>query len=177
MVARSLQNFISSLMMVWWRVVILRILTDYKKMNNEELERLGQADIKISGLQIWIHGRQFPDLKDSYDDGDWLNIAVHCCQDGASVFMSGSFLRLSELKRWYIKLKAMHKTLSGEANLECIEPELAIAMKAGSLGHVTMEVDITPDNLTQKHWFQFNIDQSYLAEIISQCETIFSIYA
>jgi len=33
--------------------------------------RLGPPDLKISGLQIWIHDRDIPDAED-YWDGNWL---------------------------------------------------------------------------------------------------------
>src|SRR5882724_344446 len=36
-------------------------------------EQLGTPDIKLSGLQIWVHGRQFPNATD-YWDGNWLRI-------------------------------------------------------------------------------------------------------
>ncbi len=32
-----------------------------------------------------------------------------------------------------------------------------------------MRVRITPDNLTQSHSFEFEIDQSYLPGVIAQC--------
>jgi hypothetical protein len=35
-----------------------------------------------------------------------------------------------------------------------------------------MEVSITPDHMTQRHGFQFNIDQSYLLPFIKQCQSL-----
>ncbi len=43
---------------------------------NKFPENLGKPDIKISGLEIWIHGNQFPE-SDDYWDGtfyDAINI-------------------------------------------------------------------------------------------------------
>jgi hypothetical protein len=37
-------------------------------------------------------------------------------------------------------------------------------------------LEITPDNLTQKHNFMFEIDQSFLLGIISQCKEILNKY-
>ena len=143
---------------------------------NDRWEKLGQPDIKIVGLQLWIHGRQFPDSND-YWDGDWLNITAYCGDAGASVFTSCPILRLSELTAWHTALEKMRSTLSGEAKLECIERELSVVMKAGSLGHIKMEVNITPDNLSQEHRFVLSVDQSYLPELISQCETVLNAYS
>jgi len=39
-----------------------------------------------------------------------------------------------------------------------------------------MQVLITPDNLTQEHSFEFEIDQSYLAGIAAQCRSIADAY-
>lgn len=43
-------------------------------------------------------------------------------------------------------------------------------------GHITMEVSITPDHMSQRHWFQFEIDQSYLPPLVKQCQSILEAY-
>ncbi|HYD06856.1 MAG TPA: hypothetical protein VEC60_14075 [Reyranella sp.] len=138
-------------------------------------ERLGAPHLKLEGLQIWVHGRQFPDAHD-YWDGNWLRATAHCGGSGASVFVSGSFIHLGELDRWRIEAQTLQKDLSGEAKLACIEPELSVDLKSTSLGHIVMEVQITPNNLTQRHWFQFEIDQTYLTPLIDQCQSILGEY-
>jgi hypothetical protein len=62
--------------------------------------------------------------------------------------------------------------LEGQATLDCLEPELSVTLKAGSLGAVAMDVEITPDNLAQEHRFSFSIDQSYLSRLSSQCARV-----
>jgi hypothetical protein len=49
-----------------------------------------------------------------------------------------------------------------------MEPEIAVTLRAKSLGAIEMEVRITPDQSTQEHRFIFAIDQSYLEPISSQ---------
>jgi hypothetical protein len=61
-------------------------------MNDRALGDLGAPDLKLEGLQIWVHGRQFPDLHD-YWDGNWLRVTAHCGGSGASVFTTGSIAR------------------------------------------------------------------------------------
>lgn len=112
-------------------------------MNDKYQAQLGEPDIEIAGFQIWVHGRQFPDLHD-YWDGNWLRVTVHCGAKGASVWASGSIIHLSELHGWLISIRNMNDTLSGEANLECMEPELSVSIKAKKHGHIAMEVHITP---------------------------------
>lgn len=131
-------------------------------------ENLGVPNIKLAGLQIWIHSRQFPNSKDFWD-GNWLNVTVHCSANGASVWTGGSILHLSEIADWLVTLEKMNETLSGEANLNTIEPEFNVKLKAESLGQITMEVEISPDQLKQQHRFEFDLDQSYLNRVIKSC--------
>jgi hypothetical protein len=56
-------------------------------------DNLGAPDIKLDGLQMWIHGRQFPNEED-YWDGNWLNVTAHCGSQGADVWTSGPILHV-----------------------------------------------------------------------------------
>lgn len=140
-------------------------------MDHKAFTSLGAPDLKLEGLQIWVHGRQFPDSHD-YWDGNWLRVTAHCGGNGASVFATGSIIHLSELDRWLVETEELLKNLNGEAKLACMEPALSATFKSGSLGHITMEVSITPDHMAQRHWFQFEIDQSYLPTFVKQCRSI-----
>src|SRR5580698_7501121 len=144
-------------------------------MSDRVLRDLGTPDLKLEGLQIWVHGRQFPDSHD-YWDGNWLRVTVHCGGNGASVFTSGSIIGLPELDGLRSEAEELSRNLRGEAKLECIEPFLHASLKSGSHGHITMEVSITPDHMTQRHWFQFEIDQTYLGPLIRQCQSILEAY-
>ena len=144
-------------------------------MVTDPAAKLGTPDLKLEGLQIWIHGRQFSDAAD-YWDGNWLRVTAHCGGSGASVFATGSIIHLSELDRWRVESEELLKNLSGEAKLACMEPALSVTLKSGSLGHIVMEVSITPDHMSQRHWFQFEIDQSYLPPLVKQCQSILDVY-
>ncbi len=144
-------------------------------MTGDYLEQFGMPDLQISGLRLWIHGRQFPD-SDDYWDGNWLNITAHCQASGANVTAGGSILHLSELHGWLKSLEKMNATLQGSASLECMEPELGVAIKAGNLGHIEMEVNITPSHLEQQHRFIFEIDQTYLPDLIEQCSSVLATF-
>jgi hypothetical protein len=133
------------------------------------------ADLKLAGLRLWVHGRQFPDAADPWDC-NWLTVTAQCDDDGARVVTRGPILHLSELERWCGEAERLLETLAGEAKLACIEPNLSVVLTATSPGHVTLDVSITPDHLTQKHWFQFNIDQSYLPSLIAACRSILEAY-
>ena len=138
-------------------------------------ENLGTPDIKLAGLQIWVHGRQFPNEED-YWDGNWLNVTAHCGSQGADVWTSGAIIHVPEIADWLAALEEMNQSLSGEANLVCLEPELSVELKMKELGQISLRVEITPDHLTQEHAFQFEIDQSYLASLIEDCRKVLAKY-
>jgi hypothetical protein len=143
-------------------------------MKNPE-DKLGQPDLQLAGLRMWIHGRQFPST-DDYWDGNWLNVTVHCRAQSASVWTSGPIIHLSEIAHLLQGAEAMETSLQGEATLPCMEPELALTLKAEGLGHIAMVVDITPDNLSQAHHFRFEIDQTYLPHLICGCRIVLQQY-
>ena len=143
-------------------------------MNVEKtIENLGVPDIKLIGLQIWIHSREFPE-REEFWDSNWLNVTAHCGANNASVWVSGSILRNEEIAAWLVALEKLNETLSGEANLETLEPELKVKLSAAQLGGILLEVEITPDQFTQQHHFEFDLDQSYLNGLISSCRKILS---
>lgn len=118
-----------------------------------------------------MHGYQFKDARD-YRDGNWLRATAVCSANGASVVVSGPFIRNTEIKTWQLAVDVLSTKLEGAAALDCLEPELYVTLKAGSLGAVEMDVEITPDNLAQEHRFSFSIDQSYLSRLSSQCARV-----
>jgi len=143
-------------------------------MNNIS-ENLGESDMKIAGLAICIHGRQFPDSKD-YWDANWLNVTVHCGAQGSSVKASGNIVHLSEIVEFLSSVERVYNGSNDKARLSCIEPNLRINLEKENLGHLRMSIDITPDHLSQKHNFLFEIDQSYMPRLISECKTILKKY-
>jgi len=137
---------------------------------------LGEPDLKIAGFQLWVHGRQFPDNQD-YDDGNWLRVTAHCGGSGASVWAQGSILMVTDIAGFSEQCTAMLEGKAQSANLEPFEPELKVSLEtADRLGHIRTQIEITPDHLTQSHWFEFEIDQSYLADIIQECADIIKKY-
>jgi len=139
-------------------------------------EDLGEPALKIAGLQLWIHGRQFPDAMDS-DDGNWLRVTAHCGDSGASVFTEGSIVQTTDIAWWGTQCALLLDGKVASAALETIEPELsAIIDSPDARGHLRLHVEITPEYLSQQHAFDFEIDQSYLPGLISQCEQIARVY-
>lgn len=131
---------------------------------------LGPPDLQLAGLTLWVH--RYPEAgAGPYED--WLTSSAHCTLHGAAVWVTGAFLRLSEIAAWGEACARLDAGDTEEAVLETIEPELQASLRRhGSLGHLILRVEMTPDHLSQGHWFEFEIDQSYLPELIRQCRTI-----
>jgi hypothetical protein len=83
----------------------------------------------------------------------------------------GSILHVPDVVGWLADLEELKRSLFGEANLVPMEPELRVKLRATQRGHISMEVEITPDNVTQ-HAFRFELDQSYLDPVIESCRRI-----
>jgi hypothetical protein len=138
-------------------------------------QALGEPQVRLAGLKLWVHGYQYRDGGD-VDDANWLNATAICSENGASVTVSGAFIRTDEMHAWQRAVEALAGSLAGTARLACMEPELAVTLAARPLGAVDMEVRITPDPLTQEHRFTFAIDQSYLAPLASQCAHVLEMF-
>ncbi len=145
-------------------------------MNDKEFIHLGEPALKFMGLQLWIHGYEYPDSPEVHDD-NWLRATAHCGESGASVWVKGSFLMTSDLEMF---LKQCEELLRGhiqEAEFKPLEPALQLKLKsADKLGHLTLNVQITPDHMHQEHIFEFEVDQSYLPMVIEQCQGILRRY-
>jgi hypothetical protein len=141
-------------------------------MSHPSPEQLGPSSVRLNAFQLWVHGRQFPEAQDQWD-GNWLNVTAHCGQAGASVWATGAILDTVGLLRFRDELERLHKTLSGEAVLESHEPNVRVRVTSSDgAGHLQVRVEITPEHLAQSHWFEFEIDQSYLPATVAQLESV-----
>ncbi len=136
-----------------------------------KFDKLGQPDLQIAGLRLWVHGRQFEDAAD-YWDGNWLRVTAHCVYPGSSVSTDGSIVRLNELAILMQGCEQIYASLKGQAKLSCIEPNLNVELTAETLGRIKVEMSITPDHMSQTHRYVDGFDQSFLPPIISACRLI-----
>ncbi|WP_158903599.1 hypothetical protein [Burkholderia sp. L27(2015)] len=137
----------------------------------EKIDELGDADLRIGGFSLWVHGRQFPEAID-YWDGNWLLVtACYICPD-AAVVAHGSFVRLDEISSLADGCRRLYRTLAGEAGLHCLEPNLDITVAAKGLGHFDLRIALTPDQVNQQHLFKQQFDQTLLSSIIASCDVI-----
>ncbi len=137
---------------------------------------LGPPDLKIAGFQLWVHGWAHPDDSNVWDR-NWLSVTAHCGSHGASIRVQGSLLMVSDVADFGDQCAAMHRNNSGSAVLDPFEPELKVLLETADLvGHIRARVEITPDHMTQSHRMEFDLDQSYLPDIIKQCSAILQEY-
>ena len=141
-------------------------------MNFRELEELGEADLSICGLRIWIHGLQFPDSTD-YWDGNWLRVTAYCVYPHSVVkVQNNACVRVDELAGLLAGCERMYSTLSGKAELNCMEHYMSVELSASANGHISVKLSLTPDHIKETHEYEDEIDQSYLPAIISSCQAI-----
>jgi hypothetical protein len=145
-------------------------------MSDPAREQLGPSSIRLVFLEVWIHGRRFPESQDRWD-GNWLDVIVHCAKDGASVWAKGAILDVLSVARFRDALDNVYRTLTGEAVLESYEPNLKVHVQSrGRAGHLDVRVEITPNALVQGHWFEFEADQSYLPPLIDQLSAVLQAF-
>jgi hypothetical protein len=144
-------------------------------VNQRELEALGEPQLQIAGLRVWVHGRQFPNAMD-YWDGNWLRVTAYCLYPDSQVRTHGSILHLGELVGLLRDCESLYNSVKGTAALKCIEPNLRVTLEAEWNGAIKVHIEITPEQLTERHSFDDSIDQTYLPGIIADCETILSVY-
>lgn len=133
---------------------------------------LRDPDLKVVGFQLWVHEREFPDAQD-YDDGNWLLVTACCVASGASVWVHGAILTVGDIEGFGRECDELHRGELKSASLSPWEPNLKVSIElADEVGHLRAIVEITPQHLEQQHRFEFEIDQSFLPEIVQQCSAI-----
>ncbi|NKX17438.1 hypothetical protein HGG75_27600 [Ochrobactrum pseudogrignonense] len=134
-----------------------------------------EPGLRFSGFSLWIDGRQFPDVSDFWD-GNWLMVRARMEANGARVECEGPVLMTVDIKEFRDQLTAMAASLTGEATLKGLEPEINAVLKMQKLGQVEAVIEMTADP-------SINIivssesDQSYLPGLIRSCDAILRKFA
>ena len=96
---------------------------------------------------------------------------------GFQLWVQGAIVMVTDIEAFGKECDAMLRRDSSSAVLDPAEPELKVTLEAADrLGHIRVQVDITPDHLAQSHKLQFEVDPSYLPDIIRQCSAIVQEY-
>ena len=132
-------------------------------------------DLQLGAFSLWVLHRQFPQASDFWD-GNWLYVRAQVQAQGAQVKVEGSILHLSELATFLEQCLVLHDVLDGSAVLDCMEPNLSLRLTITSSGALTVDLSITPDQVTQSHQFMLDLDQSYLPQLISGLRAVLRRY-
>jgi hypothetical protein len=127
-----------------------------------QLER--DPDIRIGPLRLWVGGRETLEAHD-YWDGNWVLVHVIVETASSTVRASGTFLHLSELKSFHDEVATLHRTLSGQARLKPMEPNVAIDLRGNGRGQIEVDIRLTDDHLAESHQFYDAIDQTFLPPV------------
>lgn len=132
---------------------------------------MSQPDLQFSGLSVWVRKREFPDATD-YWDSNWLVVRIIMQSAQASVATEGAILMTTDFVAFRNQLVAMNEAVAGEAFLSGLEPNIKVTLSADTLGHISGQIEITPDHLTEFHRFEIGMDQTYLPALIASCDAI-----
>jgi hypothetical protein len=69
-------------------------------------------------------------------------------------------------------MEAMQRRGASAAEMNPLEPNLAVGLTGNSRGGLRIDVRVTPDSMTQEHRFFFDADLAYLSGPIAQCRDI-----
>jgi hypothetical protein len=152
------------------------------KMLDTYIEKHYAADIELVGLKIWIDGRKYPNHYDFWD-GNWLNATVRCSSKRSSVWFSGDILRNTEIDEWLNSLEKLNQSItdeanatlevkSGEANLNPLERYFIVKIKPETYQRVSIKIDVFPNDYSERHYFEFWLDQSCINDLIESCRNI-----
>src|SRR4051794_13067702 len=122
-------------------------------------------DIAFLRLRLWVDG----DGVDSQPP--WVTVAANYDAVSASVLLD-----LSEVRSWHRQLQDLHTTLRGEAVLSEYDPGLHVRVSAaGNAGQMRLRVEMNA--VADGHWWEAELDQSFLPALIRQCKAVLERFA
>ena len=129
-------------------------------------EPLGPPDMRLGSLAIWVRGREFSDSQ-AYRDANWLNVLMQVDAAYAVVQAEGPILHAGELSDLVEGCRRLYRDMTGEFAFDAAEPNFRVKLAINARGQLDVGVDLTADQLTQTHHFEFALDQSYLPAFIA----------
>lgn len=143
----------------------------------DERANYGNPDLEIHGLQLWVHGREFPASHDYYD-GNWLLVTVHFCASGFDVRDQGALVLVTEILEFGEQCEQLLSGSRDVATLAAIEPGIpqVYLQRADSAGHFSAVGKITPNHMRPTDYLEFTADRDYVHQLITQCQSIVKVY-
>ncbi len=140
----------------------------------ENIDDLGDPDLAISGLRIWVFGFAYPTATSRIDAGI-LRAALHCATSASEIWML-PYLERPCLARWKKELLQAHSTLRGRATLVAVDHDMALSVEVKGGGHIEMKVDVDLVDAREKHELVLELDQTYLSPLINSLDRVLRRY-
>ena len=121
--------------------------------------RYRRARPRVRHLAEMGTGRAGTEEAQDADDGNWLRVTGHCSAHGASIWVQGAILTVTDIDRFGRECQDLYDGKLDRASVEPYQPELRIVLEATDRqGHLRADVEITPDHLAQTHHLQFDAE-------------------
>jgi hypothetical protein len=127
-------------------------------------------DLSLGSLAIWVRGRAAGAL--GSEQVELLDVLVEVDAAHAVVQAEGAGLPVAALAEWIAQCRRLHATLRGEARLDSDDPSLHVRLAVDGRGQLALEVGLTGDARTQRHQFEFTLDQSYLPDLLERGDAL-----
>jgi len=126
-------------------------------------------------VQVSLLRRNRPECNDFWD-GNWISSTVDL-QVGAYEAHFGVDFRAEEFESFHTSVCALYKSLRGSACFKTMEEQLLLELIGDGHGHIRVE-GTSIDRLCSGNRldFKFELDQTYLARLISGLEKCLSTY-
>jgi hypothetical protein len=136
------------------------------------LNKLGKPNLKIAGLQIWVHGREDRLTFGTNNPGDdWLLVTMHCSRDSSEVWVKneGAISVYYDVKTLIGELEKFENNPTDKVTYQFTEPYLALEFNANPIktdGEMEIKVDITPTQLFEHHSYYFGITEKEVKDLL-----------
>ena len=127
-------------------------------------------------LEIVVAGYERPGDNNNYHDANWLTVQVNVAAGGFRGSFDAAFLT-AEMEDLCKKLKELYASLKGSREWETMEGQLRLAFQGNGLGGIELKCDARDQagigNLLS---FELDLDQTQLAQSISQLDDLMSTF-
>jgi hypothetical protein len=137
--------------------------------------RLGEPDMSLFGLELWIHGREFNNGE--YWDENWLVVTLHYSSANSGVWLRNEpavfITDLIGLNGW---LRNIQVGGDFDPEFDFIEPHISFHADLFSDNKIELTTNITPDQVLESHRFTRILDVTELTAGIDALEKTLGKY-
>ena len=137
-------------------------------------EQSDKPDLELGGLRVWVLGRE-------YGGEDWLVVTMHCCGEGSEVWVKKTPAINMYYDIRFLIMSLEHAGRKHGTKGDITEPYLSLEFRPRSKasktsGEFDFTVNITPNQLIQKHEFIFGVSYSEIEAFLKQLKDLAARY-